>query len=364
RLKGDPPSRASASIPKLSELPEDMWRGVCFAHNWQWMGRKGYGTDSSAETLDHLKALGTNWVSLTPFAFMRSLESVEIQGEHKKSVFPPGSETAERIKKVAAQAHARGLKIMLKPHIWVSRGQWRGKISPKEHGAPAWGAWWEEYDAFILWQAKLAQDIDAESFVVGVELASALKANPDRFLETVKKVRAVYSGKLTYSANWDEYQSAKIWNALDMIGVQLYPPLSAKTDPEIAELRRALRTHLDKWSAIARKAGRSIVLTEVGYKSAPTAVKEPFGWPERLPKELRTSDQKIQAVAYAALFEEIRAHDEIVRGLFIWKYFTDKNTDEEGPFGFSPRGKMAERVLRDAFGGALPNPKKKKRSAR
>jgi len=276
-------------------------------------------------------------------------------------VFPPGAETAERIRKVAAQAPERGLKVMLKPHVWVSRGEWRGKILPKQDGKVAWEAWWDEYDTFILWQARLAQDIEAESFVVGVELSSALGANPDRFLETVEKVRAVYSGKITYSANWDEYQSAKIWSQLDMIGVQLYPPLSAKTDPEIAELRTALRTHLDKWSAIAREAERPIVLTEVGYKSAPTAVKEPFGWPERLPKDLRTSDQEIQALAYAALLEELRAHDEVIKGLFIWKYFTDKNTDEEGPFGFSPRGKLAEDVLREAFGGEPPAPTKKRR---
>jgi hypothetical protein len=39
---------------------------------------------------------------------------------------------------------------------------------------------------------------------------------------------------------------------------------------------------------------------------------------------------------------------EHVEQIYWWKWFTNPATNEEGPVGFSPRGKPAEAVLRDA----------------
>ena len=38
-----------------------------------------------------------------------------------------------------------------------------------------------------------------------------------------------------------------------------------------------------------------------------------------------------------------------IRGVYRWKWFTDPTSREEGADGFSPRGKLAERVLRSAY---------------
>ena len=37
-------------------------------------------------------------------------------------------------------------------------------------------------------------------------------------------------------------------------------------------------------------------------------------------------------------------------GFFVWRLYSDPDDiSQEAEFGFSPRGKLAERVLRDAF---------------
>ena len=60
-------------------------------------------------------------------------------------------------------------------------------------------------------------------FSVGTELQiPALQREAD-WRQLIKDVRAVYSGKLIYSANWyEEYEGIKFWDALDAIGVQAY----------------------------------------------------------------------------------------------------------------------------------------------
>ncbi len=306
----------------------------------------GYGEPASAETIEHMKGLGVGWLSITPFGWMSSISSTTIGGEHAPgSKMPGGAESKERVEGVFEQARAAGMKLILKPHIWVGRGEWRGSIAPE---GGDWAAWWESYRGFILYYAAMAERLDAEAFVVGVELVSALKAHPEEFARTVAEVRKVYSGKITYSANWDEMHPPQLWRQLDAVGVQLYPPLSDDPDPSVAELCAALKVHLDTWSALAEAADRPLWLTEIGYKSAPTAVKEPFGWPENLPDHLRESDERLQARAYRALFEEVARHER-VEAVYLWKYFTDAGSTEEGDFGFSPRGKRAEEVLKRAF---------------
>ena len=55
-----------------------------------------------------------------------------------------------------------------------------------------------------------------------------------------------------------------------------------------------------------------------------------------------------QATAYRVFFAGVAARPNI-RGVYLWKWFTDPDTGEEGPGGFSPRGKPAAAVLQEVF---------------
>ena len=221
------------------------------------------GARSTAITLDHLAKLGSTSVSLTPFGWMESASSATIGGEHvEAAAMPRGGETRDRVREAAAQARARGMEVMLKPHIWIRGGAWRGGIDPG--GEEAWSAWWASYRAFLVYYAELAEEIGADSLVVGVELVSAVSRSPQEMVRTIWAVREVYSGELTYSANWDEQVDEAVWRELDAIGAQLYPPLSEEPLPSVELLRRALRVHLERWSELAERLDRPLWLTEVG----------------------------------------------------------------------------------------------------
>lgn len=346
-----PPPPAAPNLP----LPPNLWRGVCLAHSWRDGGQAGYGSQANAQTLDHLKSLGVDWLSVTPFGWMSSVHDVNVSGEHQGQM-PGAGESAQRMRALAKQARDRGFKLMLKPHIWIRGGQWRGHIAPRAAATPGdgtatdWDAWWESYREFILYYARHAQELKIEVLVMGVELVSALREDRDgaQLKRTIAAIREVYSGQLTYSANWDERLDASRWALLDYVSVQLYGPLSQAVKPTRAELVSALGAQLKSWAALAAEAKRPLLITEVGYKSAPSSVREPFAWPERLPPEERHPDEALQALAYEALFEAL-AQTPGLQGVFIWKYFTDAGSDEEGPMGFSPRDKKAEQVIRRAF---------------
>lgn len=353
------PPQAS-NTASTSPLPASIWRGVCLAHSWQDDGQYGYGSEANAQTLDHLKSIGVQWLSVTPFGWMSSVHDVNVSGEHQGQM-PGAGESAKRMVALAQQARERGFKLMLKPHIWIRGGQWRGHIAPRAQGAQGelvtdWESWWRSYREFILYYARQAQALKVEVLVMGVELVSALREDRDgaQLKRTIEAIREVYSGQLTYSANWDEELEPSRWAMLDYVSVQLYGPLSQAQTPTRQELVRALSQQLESWSALSQAADRPLLITEVGYKSAPSAVREPFAWPERLPPEERHPDEALQALAYEALFEAL-AKTPRLKGVFLWKYFTHAGSDEEGPMGFSPRAKPAEAVIRAAY--ALDEPK-------
>lgn len=338
------PVTAQAAVPSL----DIRWKGVCLAHSWEDDGVRGYGSDSSAEAISHLVSTGANSISITPFGFMSALEANRVRGEHDGRA-RTAAETRDRLIGVTRQAHQAGLEVVLKPHIWIRGGAWRGEIQPlDETGALDWTGWWQSYRQFVLYYARLAEELDIEGLVIGVELASALAHDPAPLLEVIEAARGVYDGHVSYAANWNEEVPDRIWRDLDSVGVQFYPPISQDMETTEAEMRKNLRERLDEWSSVAARVDKPLVLTEVGYRSANSAARYPFAWPEKSHETFSKPDPALQRMAYRALFFEL-ADTPRLEGVFIWKYFTNRHTDEEGADGFSPRGKPAESVLLDAF---------------
>lgn len=122
-------------------------------------------------------------------------------------------------------------------------------------------------------------------------------------------------------------------------------------------MARRLSGHLDALLQVARRVRRSILFTEVGYKSIRGTAVQPHLWPEHLPSGgAVTADGAAQAQAYRVFFDGIRQRDWVA-GVYVWKWFSNPESPEEDATGFSPRGKPAEAVLRAAFGPAGPSPR-------
>lgn len=325
----------------VRELPANVHRGVCYAHGYQDEGRRGYGSETSRRSLDELGALGVDWVSVTPFGFMAGADATEVR--HVGGM--PGGESDERVVAELVAARERGLSVLLKPHVWIRGGVYRGHIDPGSD--ERWAAWFDSYERWLLRYAELAAMHDVPILTVGVELASSSARFEARWRTLLRRVRAVYPGELVYAANWDEAEDVSFWDAVDYLGVQFYPSLADEPGSGEAALRARLDGHLDELDVLARRVERPVLFTEVGYKSTEDTAVRPHAWLERM-DSAPAVDVQAQARCYRVFLAAI-GERPWARGVYFWKWFTDPDTDEEGPAGFSPRGKPAEAVLRAAF---------------
>ena len=111
--------------------------------------------------------------------------------------------------------------------------------------------------------------------------------------------------------------------------------------------------------AFSLEVRKPVVLTELGYTTRRDPAVHPWEWPEGMTDVV--IDEAAQRDAYAALLAPF-VDAPWCAGFFVWRLYADPDdVSQEPEFGFSPRGKLAELVLRDAFtarfasdGWALP----------
>ena len=128
-----------------------------------------------------------------------------------------------------ASARSAGLEVILKPHVDVLDGTFRGDIQPADRAA-----WFQSYKLFIGIYADLAARSGVGYFSVGTELKS-LSGETESWKSVIDNVRGKFGGQLTYAANWDEVFQVQFWDALDIIGVDAYFPLSQKGETPTPE---------------------------------------------------------------------------------------------------------------------------------
>jgi hypothetical protein len=231
-------------------------------------------------------------------------------------------------------ARQRKLRVFLMPIVHLNvraKGHWRGTLEPTDLHA-----WWRAYTAFIEHYARLAQRHQAALFAVGSELVSQ-ERHRDRWLALILRVRKIFPGPLTYSANWDHFEPVHFWPALDVIGVTAYQPLSATNDPDQATLQTGWRTFRQRLRRLQRREGKPYLLTEVGYPANADGARRP--WDYR-PRGAATPD--LQTRCFRALFAEWH-DDPHLAGLYVWNWF---GTGGPSDPGYSPRERGAEAVLR------------------
>ncbi|MET0341473.1 MAG: hypothetical protein ABW252_10770 [Polyangiales bacterium] len=302
---------------------------------------RGYGTAASAVLLDELVRLGATWVSVTPFGRLWSLSSTDIARDFEA----PYADNRRAVTRFVAQAHARGLKVLLIPHLWVETGGWRGEIDPGS--AAGWARYQASYRQFVLGWADVAREAHAEAFSVGVECKSWSGRFPAVWAGLIADVRARFSGLLTYSANWDEAAHVGFWEKLDLVGINAFYPLASRARASYDAYLDGARRARDEVARLSRVVERPVWFVEAGYTTRADAAVEPWLWPDDMTEV--AYDEHEQARALAALLE-VFAPEPWFAGLFVWRYYADlDDVSQEHPWGFSPHGKRAERVLEQAF---------------
>lgn len=327
-------TRYTNSLAAVSGNRDLVAKGITYAA-WQ---AGAYSQPDADLALGNLRATGANWVSLIVTQYQDSISSTDIHAS-------PQTPTDEDVRHAIAEAHALGLKVMLKPHVDLQNSDPRCSRSMIGIGftRTQWPVWFASYRALINHYADLAQACGAEQFCVGTELDSSIGRVAD-WRPVIRDVRSRYGGPLTYASSWTLVPFIGWWDALDSVGVDAYPPLSLRKGPSLPESRAAWRVHVAALTAIAWAWNKPILFTEIGYRSVDGANTVPWDWWTQ-----GAVDLKEQANCYQAALKSL-FNQPWFAGMFWWTWSVDPVEGGPCDTGFTPHGKPAEDVLRRWYG--------------
>jgi len=281
--------------------------------------------------------LNANYATVMPFGFIRGNDNPKIIHNTNRQWF---GETGEGIKQYADLLKQNHIKIMVKPQIWISHGDFTGhlKMTSEEN----WKVLEDSYRSFIMEYARIAQELDAELFSIGTELEQFILHRPEYWFKLIEEIKSVYRGSLTYAANWDEYKRVPFWGKLDYIGIDAYFPVSESKTPSMTESRAGWQKWKTEMKYISEREKKKILFAEFGYRSVDFAGKEPW-----VSDHLLTDvNLEAQSNTTQALFDEIW-NEEWFAGGFVWKWFIKhENSGGLNDSQFTPQNKPVEELIR------------------
>ena len=175
----------------------------------------------------------------------------------------------------------------------------------------------------------------------------------DRWARLIEQVRQVYSGPLTYAANFDQFESVSFWNRLDLIAINAYFPLRKRDLPESG--------HPDRTALFAARWGHifqaidalrirqgvpdhRVLFTELGYTRRANSTIEPWAahgfsvlpspeGTQLMIWEDQPDDPTERAQAVRGLYEaNLAMGGDFLAGLLYWKLSTEPAHLEVEPF--------------------------------
>jgi hypothetical protein len=287
--------------------------------------------------------VNTTWVALVPYGFSQK-GSPEVQFGSSRQWW---GERIEGIKNSIELAHASGLKVMLKPQVWI-RGGWVGDVDFETEAD--WIIWQDTYRAYIMSFVKVAIEHNVDMICIGTEYRISAKKREPFWRSLISEIRKDYKGKLVYSSNWDSYDEVPFWDALDFVGISAYFPLTDMDTPIQMYLSFKWKSIVSKLKKFSLKFNKKILFTEYGYLSVDGAAGRTWEL-EKQVKQLNINE-KAQANSLEALYEAFWKEDFWAGG-FLWKWFPNGHGHEGYPErDYTPQGKMAESVVKKWYSKA------------
>jgi VCBS repeat-containing protein len=354
----------------------------------------GATTDSLADlttAIDEANADGMTSFVRPLIDFLYPQESKTYPGNY----YVPDSDSASNPSGYIASNLPAGATAVTVPVSAYDDGDtvnYRGELSPNDinlatfFGSPTMVG---SYDYMIVSEARQAQAAGAKLFAVGVEMDSlandtnpAVEADWDNL---IADVRAVFTGKLTYSANWSTASQVTFWNKLDYVALDGYVPLSnvvpttAAGNPTLASLIAGWNTPssvkiaysggttvsqqlgglsaIDAFDKLAQQSiDKQFIFSELGYQNDTGAATDPTGG-----SATGVADPTLQAELYQAFFDAwgdaqataagnggmVDNEPFSLAGAYFWDW--NPNTSASGYDDWSPDGYPAEAVINANF---------------
>lgn len=321
--------------PQDSILNLDMIKGVNQIHA-QWIAAIPEGTidrstlqilpDSSNSNWSETKAGIINLIELSQESGMRiMLKPQVVLGEN---IMPN-----DLLNELASYVNLQYEEITDKTY----GAKWRGDfIAASEND---WRHWEYSYEQYILEYARLAKDYNVDIFCIGTELREFVIHRPNFWNTLIQKVRSIYKGPLTYSANWDEFDIVPFWSKLDFIGTNTYFPIAEDRTPNVKKVFsswRKIRTRIRK---VSQRENKKVLITEYGYRNVDYAGLHPW---LHVNGHRQPTNDSAQFNLYEAFFKALWNESWIMGG-FGWNWIYE--AQPVGNTDFSIQGKPALQVV-------------------
>lgn len=319
--------------------------GVCNIQNVKGQKINGISFVSSRhvatqENVDPVVAVNANYAAIMPFGWVGDKENPELRFDTQRQWY---GETRQGVKEYIEILHKNNVKTMLKPQIWIRNGEYTGFL--KMNIEEDWKTFEESYSRFIIEYATLAEEAGTDMYCIGTELEAFTTARPAFWNKLIKEVRKVYSGSITYAANWDEYKRISFWGDLDYIGVDAYFPLCEEKTPTEDCLISGWKQWEQEMQAQALLYEKQILFTEFGYRSVDFTGKEPW----KSDRSMTSVNLEGQTIATKVIFEKFW-NKKWIAGGFLWKWFIDhKNVGGLNNSRFTPQNKPVEQTIRKFY---------------
>jgi hypothetical protein len=285
-----------------------------------------FGSATARRALATAKRLGASAVAIVPFLWQAAPSDPAVgRGQDV-----PDSELRSGIR----DARALGFSVLVKPHVWVPES-WAGAIAMRSE--EDWQSWFAGYRTALMGIAAIAAEENAQALAIGTELAKT--SQRAEWFELIAATRGAFPGTLTYVAhNADEAERVPFWGSLDLVGVSLYPKLGADGDRtgRLVTMHAAAK-RLDQ---VAARTGKRVLVGEIGLRSAEGAAAKPW---ESAEERSARADPLLQARVLADWLSVLRRPS--VRGVLVWRWFTDPSAGGFADTDFTVQGKPAEGVL-------------------
>jgi Glycoside Hydrolase Family 113 len=310
-----------------------------------WLApRSGAPLDSAggAEVLRQMRTLGVNVVAVG--------QEVEMPAMGVPALRWGADDDA--LRGVLRRVRRAGLRAFLLPRIespdfFKPPYPFRADIDFPERSQ--WDRFHADMTRMVLHYARLAEAEGVAVFGLGLELKHSVRKHPEFWRGLIAKVRGVYRGKITYSANWyDEWRTIEFWSELDFIGVGAYFELRGEESPgqaSKAQIVARWEPIVAELAAASKHFGRRVLFTEVGYTGYIDCAERPWEWAGKTAKGIAI-DHDAQARATGALLDVVAAHD-FFAGLFLWSFYTNPSTTAS--WEYAVQGRPAEAEVRRGF---------------
>jgi len=294
----------------------------------------------SAKAFVDIENVCANFIAVIPYAFTRG-DDPHVSFNNN---FQWWGESIAGVSATIDSAHAHNMSVMLKPQVFVGR-VWIGDLTFANDSL--WQIWEKDYSNYILQFAQLAADKKIALFSVGTEITKSVRLRPAFWKKFIPEIKKIYSGKLVYAANWNDYEEVTFYDQLDYIGIDAYFPLDTSKTPNVENLLQKWKPIATELEAFSKKINKPVLFTEAGYLSVDGCGGK--NW--ELEKTRKTSpiNEIAQSNAYAALLTEFQ-DKKYFAGVFWWKWFPDK-MGHEGAMerDYTPQNKLAARVLKQFY---------------